>query len=83
MRLHLAAIKYYVWLKFVVKRCLLNVKSMGAQGEVIGMFKFEEIQQLTQQLHVNGGAKDVNDSSSDKENDEDKDSSKPFRQFDL
>ena len=51
-----------------------NVKSICAEGEVVSMDKFEEIQQLTQQLHVHGGPKDVNDSSSDKENDEDHDS---------
>ena len=38
------------------------------------MDTFEETQQLTQQLQVHGGPKDVNVSSSDKENDEDKDS---------
>ena len=47
---------------------------MGAEGEAMGMDKSEQIQQLTQQLHVHGGAKDMNYSSSDKENDEDKDS---------
>ena len=31
------------------------------------MDKFEEIQRVTQQLHVHGGPKDVNDSSSDGE----------------
>ena len=45
-----------------------NVKSIGAEGKAVSMDKFEEIQQL------HGGPKDVNDSSSDKENDEDKDS---------
>ena len=40
---------------------------------IVGMDMFEGIQQLIQQLHVHGGPKDVNDSSSDKENDEDKD----------
>ena len=48
-----------------------NVKSIGAEGEVVSIDKLEEIQQLTQQLHVHGGSKDVNDSSSDKQNDED------------
>ena len=47
-----------------------NVKSIGVEGEVVRMDKFGEIQQLTHQLHVHGGPKDVNDSSSDKDNDE-------------
>ena len=51
-----------------------NVKSICAEGEVVGMDKFKEIQQLTQQLHMHGGAKDVNDSCSDEENDEDSES---------
>ena len=50
-----------------------NVKSIGAEGEVVSMDKFEEIQQMIQQLHVHG-PKDVNDSSSDKDNDEQEDS---------
>ena len=56
-----------------------NVKSIGAEGEVVSMDKFEEIQQLTQQLHVHGGPNDENDSSSDKENGKDKDSDQTCR----
>ena len=41
---------------------------------VVSMDTFKENQQLTQQLHVHGGPKDVNGSCFDKENDEDKDS---------
>ena len=51
-----------------------NAKTIGTEGEVVSMGKFEDIQQLTQQLHVHGGLKDVNDSSSNKENYEDEDS---------
>ena len=49
------------------KEVSFNIKRIGAEGEVVGMDKFEEIQQLTQQLRVHGGSKHVNDSSSDKE----------------
>ena len=51
-----------------------NVKSIGAEGEVVSMDKIEEIQQFTQQVHVHGGPIDVNDLSSDKDNDEEEDS---------
>ena len=60
--------------KICGKERRFNVKSIGAEGKVVSMDKFEEIQQLAQQLHVHGGPKDVNDSSSDKENDKGKDS---------
>ena len=56
------------------KEGCFNVESIGAEGKVVSMDKFEEIQQFTQQLHVHGGPKDVNDSSSDKDNDEEEDS---------
>ena len=56
-----------------------DVESMGAEGGVADMDEIEEIQQLTQFLGVEqaaGDARDVNDSSSDEENDSggDKDS---------
>ena len=49
----------------------LDVKRVSAEGGVVDMDEFKEIQQLTQQLHVNGDAKNVN--YSDRENDGDKD----------
>ena len=49
----------------------LDVKSVSAEDGVVDMVEFKEIQQLTQQLHVNGDAKNVN--YSDGENDGDKD----------
>ena len=60
--------------KICSKEVSFNVKSIGAEGQVVSMDTFEENQQLTQQLHVHGGPKDVNGSCSNKENDEDKDS---------
>ena len=61
-------------IKICSKEGCFSVKSNGAEGEVVSIDKFEEIQHLTRQLHVHGGPNDVNDSSSDKENDEDEDS---------
>ena len=49
--------------KICSKEVSFNVKSIGAEGEVVSMSKFEKIQQLTQQLYLHGGPKDVNDSS--------------------
>ena len=57
--------------KFYSKEMPLDVKSVSAEDGVVDMDEFKEIQQLTQQLHVNGGAKNVN--YSDGENDGDKD----------
>ena len=45
----------------------LDVKSVSAEDGVVDMVEFKKIQQLTQQLHVNGDAKNVN--YSDGEND--------------
>ena len=49
----------------------LDVKSVSAEDGVVDMDEFKEIQQLTQQLHMNGDAKNVN--YSDGESDGDKD----------
>ena len=57
--------------KFYSKEMPLDVKRVSAEGGVVDMDEFKEIQQLTQQLHVNGDAKNVN--YSDGENDGDKD----------
>jgi hypothetical protein len=54
-----------------------DVERIGAEGGVADMDKIEEIQQLPQLLgmeQATGDAKHVNDSSSDQENDGDKDS---------
>ena len=48
----------------------LDVKRVSAEVGVVDMDELKEIQQLTQQLHVNGDAKNVN--YSDGENDGDK-----------
>ena len=53
------------------KEMPLDVKRVSAEDGVVDMDEFKEIQQLTQQLHVNGDAKNVN--YSDGENDGDKD----------
>ena len=56
--------------KFYSKEMPLDVKSVSAEDGVVDMVEFNKIQQLTQQLHVNGDAKNVN--YSDGENDRNK-----------